>query len=309
MFDQNLDGSSVPDAANTAVIPVSFVASTGGCPRCDARQLRERLRHRGSAREAANRPAAAAATRPSHSTPPWTRCVGGAGALASGSVQIAFTDDPEAPDEQSALCAARSHYAYIPVAASADVVGFCADNQGFPPNDRALYPQTNFELTPNMVAGLITMQDSYAGSGRPPGRVSVLNPESAAARRLKPCPAMEALNSVSGLPPRADYWANVRSDNAGVTDELFNWLCTAPDESVTIAGKNDDGDRSAAQVLESTSGRTRRSKGHAPSTDQFPGLSATGDWVPTRTRRTRPRRSTRRSGRTRFRPGRPPSPS
>ena len=36
-------------------------------------------------------------------------------------VQIAFTDDPEAPDEQRSSAGSKSHYALIPVAASADV--------------------------------------------------------------------------------------------------------------------------------------------------------------------------------------------
>ena len=48
-------------------------------------------------------------------------------------------------------------YALIPVAASADVLGFAANIcRGFPPNNHALYPQTTFELTPNMVAGMAT---------------------------------------------------------------------------------------------------------------------------------------------------------
>jgi hypothetical protein len=276
VFDDALDGALTPDTANTAVIPISFVPSNNGCPKGSVVNSESDFGIEGLLTQTA--PASCVGSDPAIPVNTAEDSVAAVQALASGSVQIAFTDDPQAADEQTALTGSGTTYAYIPVAASADVVGFSA-NQSETTNPFVLYPDATFALTPDMVAGLISLQDSSPGSADPLAGQSCANPSPGKPTELKPCPALEALNAVTGFLPQTSYWANVRSDNAGVTDEFFSWLCATPDEGVTIAGQADTEGKAAAQVLEAASWSNKAQKLTCPTGDQFPGLSITGDWV------------------------------
>ena len=71
--------------------------------------------------------------------------------FASGSIQMGFIDDPADPTQGTLL--AGKGYAYIPVAISGTAVSMLAaesDDTG------TAFPDSNYNLTPNMVAGLIT---------------------------------------------------------------------------------------------------------------------------------------------------------
>jgi hypothetical protein len=276
VFDEALDGSKVPDPSNTAVFPISFVPDNSGCPKGTVVNSESDFGIEGLLTQTA--PAACTGIDPAVPVNTAQDSLGAVQALASGAVQIAYTDDPNAADEQTALTGTGTTYAYIPVAASADVVGFSAD-ESETTDPFVLYPASSFELTPDMVAGLITMQDSSPGSADALAGQSCPNPLPGKPTSLKPCPALEALNAVSGFLPQAFYWANVRSDNAGVTDEFFNWLCTTPDESLTIAGVAHTEGKTASQVLEAAPWSNQSQKQSCPDTDQFPGLSGSGDWV------------------------------
>ena len=273
VFDQNIDGSSVPDAANTAVLPVTYAASTGGCPGA-TRQHRERLRDRRADRF--RQPVRMHRQQQGDCLQHRPRFGIGRKRSRRGSGPDRLYGRPRGTDEQSVLGGAKSHYALIPVAASADVVGFSADIQGFPPNNRTLYPQANFELTPNMVAGMIADPTIYDGVGAADllAGVKCLNPGIPPPKKIDPCPGEEVLNSISGFQPEQSYVTYVRSDTAGVTDELLHWLCAAPDHTVPIAGKNETETDTAAQILESTKWSDSSLDGTCPKTDQFPGLAS-----------------------------------
>ncbi len=271
VFDQNLDDSSSPDATNTAVIPVSYEASSAGCPSATLVNTESEFGIEGLV-GAANKSGCTGSSKAIAFNTAFDS-ESAVSALGAGQVQIAFTDDPEAPDEQQILGGSKSHYALIPVAASADVMGFAADIQGFPPNDRTLYPQATFELTPNMVAGMATTAYNAEGDSDMLAGVKCANPGIAPPKKWDPCPAEEVLNSLPSFQPEESYVTYVRSDNAGVTDELLRWLCTAPDHSVPIDGTNETEPDTAAQILESTQWSDKSLDGTCPETDQFPGVA------------------------------------
>jgi len=275
VVDQALDGHATPDSTNTAVVPVSFVPSSSGCPKGAVVSSESDFGIEGLLTEVA--PAACSGTAPAVPVNTAEDSLSAVQAVASGAVQIAFTDDPQAADEQAALAGSKGQYDYIPVAASADVVGFSADDAE---TTRPLvaYPDTSFELTPNMVAGLISLQYSVPGSADAVTGVSCANPE-APPKTFKACPALQTVNLIPGFVPAATYWGNVRSDNAGVTDEFFSWLCAAQDRAVTINGQPVTETRTAAQVLESAPWTNKALKTTCASGDQFPALSVTGDWA------------------------------
>ena len=151
-------------------------------------------------------------------------------------------------------------------------MGFSSYIQPNQLEDHTLYPHTTFELTPNMVSGLLnTTYDNVGTADSLPG-TSCANPGIQPPKKLDPCPAMEALNSVSGFLPEEEYTTYVRSDNAGVTDELFKWLCAAPDHTVPLGKKSDPETYTAAQILGSTNWENPSLDGTCPDTDQFPAL-------------------------------------
>ncbi len=271
VFDPGLGGTESATTANTIVMPVTYAASGTGCPKATLVDTESDFGIEGLVDDAnqsgclGNDPVIAFNTA--------LDSLSAVTDLASGGVKIAFTDDPNAADEQEAL-GAPSHYAFIPVAASADVMGFAADVSPNSVENRTLYPHTSFDLTPNMVAGLtvdptyqtVTSTDLLNG-------VSCTNPGNVGAKKLDPCPAMDFINHVTGFLPEEDYQAYVRSDNAGVTDELFQWLCSAPDHTVTIAGVPETEADTAAQILDGTSWSDSSLDGKCPKTDQFPALA------------------------------------
>ena len=274
VFDQGLDGSSSPDASNAAVIPVTYEANSGGCPSATLVNTESDFGIEGLV-EAANK-SGCTGTSKAIAFNTALDSSSAVSALGTGSVQIAFTDDPEAADEQSVLGGSKSHYALIPVAASADVLGFAANIQGFPPNNHALYPQTAFELTPNMVAGMATTIYNGVGDADLLAGVKCLNPGIPPPKKIDPCPGEEVLNGITSFQPEQSYTTYVRSDSSGVTDELLHWLCAAPDDTVPINGSNATETDTAAQVLESTKWSNSSLDGTCPQTDQFPGLGAAG---------------------------------
>jgi len=267
VFDQNLNDSATPDTSNTAVLPISYNAGGNGCSSSTIVNTESDFGIEGLLGDAnvagckgSNRALAFNTALDSLSA---------VTALNSGSVQIAFTDDPQAADEQAEL---SGHYALIPVAVSADVMGFSAEISPNSAENRTLYPHTTFELTPNMVAGLVNSAYDNVGSADTLAGTKCANPGVAPPKTLNPCPAMESLNSVSGFLPEEEYQAYVRSDNAGVTDELLQWLCAAPDHTVPIAGKNVNETYTAAGILEATKWSDSSLDGTCPDTDQFPAL-------------------------------------
>jgi hypothetical protein len=277
IFDSGLDGQTTPDTNNTAVVPLNFVPSSSGCPKGTVVNSESDFGIEGLISQVA--PASCSGTAPAIPVNTSLNSLSAVQDLVSDQVQIAFTDDPLGADEQTALSGSGTHYAYIPVAASADVIGFAAD-ESETTNPFVLYPDTSFQLTPNMVAGLTSMQ--YAAPGTADGLPAVTCPNpvpGGSPKNVKPCPAMEAINAKTGFLPPTIYWGVVRSDNAGITDEIFNWLCAAQDHTVSIGGVADTEAKTAAQVFAAAAWANPGQKTKCPTGDQFPALSGTGNWA------------------------------
>lgn len=276
LFVPGYDGHSVPTARNTVVVPISFLPPPKGCPDGTVVQTESDfgidglLKQIGGASCSGSHPAVAVNTAEDS--------LGAVNALTDGGAQIAFTDDPLAADEQAALAASPGHtYVLIPVAASATVVAFQATESPWS-DSSADYAQSSFELTPTMVAGLVTDQYSAPGTADSLGKkTSCANPDPPPAKKLKPCPGIEALNDVSQFLPPLTYGTYVRSDNAGVTDQMFSWLCAATNHPITVGGRTYTEPLTAAQVLAEAPWTSAPSG--CPDTDMFPPLATqTGDW-------------------------------
>ncbi len=106
VFDSNLDDSSSPDASNTAVIPVTYAASTGGCPGAALVNTESDFGMEGLIGVANQSGCTGSGKAIAFNTALDSESA--VSSLGAGEVQIAFTDDPEAPDEQQVLGGARA---------------------------------------------------------------------------------------------------------------------------------------------------------------------------------------------------------
>jgi hypothetical protein len=189
--------------------------------------------------------------------------------MVGGAAQLAFIDEPNAPDVQAELAQlnvrGKPGYALIPVALSAQVIGFKATMESYA--DR-IFPQNTFSLTPTMVAGLVT--NYYSDES--------LADMYTCGKHLK-CSLLAALDTISGFRPPAEYGGYVRSDTSDSTGELFNWLCSAPIVPVEIGGQNIVETDSAAKVLVEGLQAGGSTVTSCPDTDQFPPLTGTFAWA------------------------------
>jgi hypothetical protein len=253
------NGPSV-SASNTVSVPLNYAAQNGGCPAADTELQTDSsfsLEH--------FIPAAVDAT-----------CAGPKGVVAlntatdnntvaedfaSGSIQMGFIDDPADPT-QVALVAGKG-YAYIPVAVSGTAVSMLAaesDDTG------TAFPDSNYNLTPNMVAGLVSGEYQKAQ-----GSVQAFTPYNfalsdnivAALGNASPpvtcadllgCPlatkkkqvynqnlwetgdnAFFLLNPVSSGNNPPDTFGSFDSDVAnGSSYQVTNWLCNSPNHSYSV---------------------------------------------------------------------------
>jgi hypothetical protein len=260
--DPNLGGVAdlTPSPANSAAFPVTFAASTNGCPKAAFIStesdfgIETLLPSAGLISCKAATPAVALNTALDSES--------AVTALGDGQVQIAFTDDPEAANEKAILDAPGSHFALIPVAVTAEVVGFKATME----QSGHAYPENTFQLTPNQVAGLITNyygfpSDSDLGKCPPP---------------TGHCSLLETLNNVNGYVLPQDYGGYVRSDPTGVIDELFRWICTAPNVPFKVLGKSVQDPNAASITLLRGLRALGAKETKCPETDQFPPLRSPG---------------------------------
>jgi hypothetical protein len=225
------DAGTPETASNTAIFPLTFQSADSGCPSSDPQVFTD------SAFSVEHfLPVAVDAT-----------CAQSAGVaavntatetgqvvqnFASGGVAIAFTDEPQDPSEQTTLQGVK--YRYIPISVSATVVGFLGGD--FVSVSDPAAPIATYNLTPNMVAGLITLNyPSPLGSDdlMPPleckeiyecqsGESAVYNSFSL----LNPVPAGTAGPQVFG-----SYFSSTES---GASYQTTNWLCSSPNDPVTV---------------------------------------------------------------------------
>jgi uncharacterized membrane protein YgcG len=150
----NAVGNGPPDSSdNTVVVPLNFAAQNAGCPASDTQLLTD-----SSFSVEHFLPAAVDAT-----------CAGSTGVVAintatdnetvssdfaAGGAAVGFVDNP-ADSAQEATLLGGKQFAYIPVAVSGTSVGMLAGESD--PSGTA-FPVSQYDLTPNMVAGLISSE-------------------------------------------------------------------------------------------------------------------------------------------------------
>ncbi len=157
--------------------------------------------------------------------------------LAAGNTPVAFTDDPWDTQLNSGLTSGTTKFAYIPVALSATVVAFLG---GAPDETQSgiVFPMAQYNMTPNMVAGVLTT--TYAGGGAADNLVT------APAKNQKPpldCSQLVGCNKKTVANFNTFYMLNVEpsgvgqpgaigsffsNTSAGTNYQLSDWLCSAP---------------------------------------------------------------------------------
>ena len=191
--------------------------------------------------------------------------------LSNGEPQIAFTDDPESASQQQILTA--GHYALIPVALSANVIAFRSQMLA----NQVLYPQNQLSLTPTMAAGLITTAFQNPGNADTVSCASTCPqpPCQAPTKGVKPtCSLFTELNYLQGFIAPQAYGGFVRSDNAGSTDQFFQWVCHATDLPVTALGQTWTETKTPAAVLEKGLSPLGTPLTTCPNSDQFPPVQS-----------------------------------
>jgi hypothetical protein len=224
-------------ASDTVVVPLSFAPALSGCPSSDP------LIYTDSAFSLEHfLPAAVDST-----------CgeKGGVAALdtstdtgqvvqdfAAGGTTIAFTDAPQDPSEVSGL--KPGSYEFIPIAVSATVVAFLG---GYDPGTTGAYPIPSYNLTPNMVAGVLV------GNYLQPYGSDVLMPPLICKEIFLCGPGQE--NNYDGfdlLNPAPEgsygpqqYGSFFSSVDTGASYQVTDWACSAPNVpfKVTVLLKKD----------------------------------------------------------------------
>ena len=217
---------------NTMIAPLTFRAASTGCPSTDPIIDTE-----GSFSMEQFLPSAVEAT----CADPSTGVVGLNISLdsrsvvsdfASGIAPLVFTDDPNDPSEQAALTGSK--YVLIPVAASASVVAFLSASELNVNSTEVPSPESTYNLTPNMVAGMLTTAytSSYGsdvlvppltcqevGCGKNPGNASSFN-------LLNPVP--------TGSDGPSSLLSGFSSVATGSSDETTSWLCSMPNVALSV---------------------------------------------------------------------------
>lgn len=225
--------SDAPMAYNTAVIPVSFVPPSTGCPGAKTVSTKSEFGMELvlpiAARESCGTADPAIAFNVAEDGDAAVT------ALETGTVSVAFTDDPQSSDQQSLL--GKGNYRLIPVALTANVVAFHA--QELAPSSGNLYPLFHFDLTPTMAAGLLTGAYGYTKDTdlvRCPTSTCPTPPCTPPLHKTTPplCSLLIQLNYSEGFSAPSQYGSFVRSDTAGSNGLFFDWVCEAPKVAVPV---------------------------------------------------------------------------
>jgi hypothetical protein len=266
-------GSQILDPATTAVIPINFAPSTSGCPTANTVDTQSDF---GS--DLLFPIAARLSCTGSNPTLAFNTAIDGLTAvtsLVSDGVNVAFTDDPEQSDQQAEL--SQGNFALIPVALSANVVSFTGEERTA--THQELVPLDSMDLTPSMVAGLLS--GNYEGAATadptPCGSNGCTIPPCVSGTKNKPvttCALMNELNFNSQFLFAQIYGGYVRSDTAGPNGQLFSWLCNAPVKSVSALSNSFTEPLSGAQVLEAALNPTGKPLKSCPAGEQWPPVHA-----------------------------------
>jgi hypothetical protein len=263
-------GPAVATDSNTAVLPFTFAPPNNGCP--TATTVNSESEFGIDVLLPVQARMSCASSQPTFA---FNTAIDGLSALtdlSNGETQIAFSDNPEEADQQAILTAGQ--FAMIPVALSANVISFKAQMSA----NQNLYPDSSLELTPAMAAGLLTTayqtpQNSdmidcpTSGCQQPP-----CIPKLKGTPGPPQCSLFTQLNYVPGFIAPQSYAGFVRSDNAGTTGQLFDWICHATNKPVAALGQTWSETQTPAQVVEAglTLSPTAKPLKTCPNSDQFP---------------------------------------
>jgi hypothetical protein len=229
-------GHPASTPSNSVEIPVSFTPSSSGCPNGSVVNTESEFGIDVLMPELAR---LSCANDPSTAIIPDETATDGLQAvtdLASGQEQIAFTDDPESPDQQAQL--ESGSFALIPVALTANVVGLYSQFRA----DSVFFNEDQVDLTPTMAAGLLTSSPTYDGADLTDDVVPCSGPSEVPghtngecipgapcySQTGSDCSLFAQLNFADGYEEYTQNSGFERSDNSGATDQLFTWLCNAP---------------------------------------------------------------------------------
>ena len=299
VIDSGVNGLGEKTASpdNTAVFPIGFAQPFSGCGGTSASVTTESE----YGIEFLLPVASAAACAGPDPTLAFNTAQDGLGAvqsLADGSAQVAFTDNPESQQQQQVLTG--GNYKLIPVALSANVVGFKAE-QG---SGGVLYPVSTYDLTPTMAAGLLTgiyetpqsadeVQCSQSLGCPSFGGTVCTKRAGVTTCTPAPCPyhpSDQKKNQVGACSLYAELNFDnfvisqqnesfVRSDDAGSIGLAFEWLCHAPVVPVTVDIPEASGtpyvatysdNMTAAQLIQDGFGTPSAPLKSCPNVDQYP---------------------------------------
>lgn len=272
-------GSSEPNPSDSIVIPVTFNANSSGCTTANSTHLTTQSEV-GLAMllPAVNRAACAQQKSPVTAINTEQNGVSSVQALSQGQVQMAFTDDPEDPAQQKYLSAGK--YDVIPVALTANVVAFLGEETD---QNSVVYPQSSLKLSANMVAGIMTSlyKGQYSSDIYQCSKCSI--PPCFGTEPVT-CSLFVVANYVSGFKSAFQYGAYPRADQAGITDAMMHWICSAPAGVIPLSGKPVIEPQTAAQTFLAglAAGGNPSPTNTCPVTDQVPPLTNSGGayWVP-----------------------------
>ena len=181
---------------------------------------------------------------------------------SSSAIRVAFTDDPEAPDQQKYL--PKGHFVLIPVALTANTMAVEAQMQ----YAGISYPQQNIALSANMTAGILSgyYQNPYSGTDSYPCAGTCPTPP---CYNTTQCSLFVQLNNVPGFFSAKQYGSFPRADQAGTTDQVLQWICNAPAASVPVGG---------VPVPEADTGSQTLLKGLSAGGHPFPACPITDQW-------------------------------
>jgi len=269
-------GLPASTSSNSVEIPVSFASSSTSCTNPSVVSTESEFGIDLLMPELAK---LSCADDPSSAVVPFETATDGLHAvtdLVQGLQQVAFTDDPEAPDQQAEL--AKGNFALIPVALTANVVSFYAQL-----NFSGNFTLDQMDLTPTMAAGLLTDADNYFGAATTDNKAACSGPSLGAGGDClngpgpcygaATCSLYSQLNFINGYNQFASFQSVERSDASGATGQLFNWLCNAPVVPLPFG----------THPVESASGATELDIGLSPASNIGPPVTvcpATAEQVP-----------------------------
>ena len=189
---------------------------------------------------------------------------------SSSATRVAFTPDPWSPNQAKYLPA--GHFVAIPITISATSMAF----QGTIYDGNGQYNTTSFNLTPNMVAGIMTghysntTQTNIAKCIGTCPQPPCFNPSA--------CSLLQLATMQPGYTIAAQLGAFPLAYPSGITDQLTNWICSAPLGKVPVG--SDVYTEALTPAQEFMNGLT--AGGHptttCPQTNMWPAENISGTW-------------------------------